>query len=97
MPRFDVDRKRSLSLPSTLVDVAGCIVENAEHGHDSIGRTVGAFDVRTSGADIVYGQTNASSILGNLSTLLERVIDTTDAVFLCRQQEATGHLRLRGS
>ena len=45
MPRLEVDSEGAFALATTLVYVARCVVENAEHWHDSVGCPIGATDV----------------------------------------------------
>lgn len=53
MPRLNVDGKGALPLATSLVDVAGSIVEDTEHGEDAVGCAIGASDVAASGPDVV--------------------------------------------
>lgn len=92
VPGLEVDRERPLALASALVDVAGRVIEHAEHGDDAVGRAVGAPDVGADGADVVDRQADASGGLGNAGALLERVIDPFDRVGLHRDEEARRQL-----
>ena len=97
MPRFHVNGKASLALASSLVDIAGRIIENAQHGDNPIGCAVRSPDVRPRCTDIVNAEPDSACRLADLGTLLQRVIDPVDAVVAHGQQEATGHLWLWGS
>ena len=46
VPRLEVDGERAFAFAAALVDVAGGVVEDAEHGDDPVGGSVGAADVR---------------------------------------------------
>ena len=63
VPWLDVHGKGTLALSTSLVHVACRVVEDAEHGDDAVGRSVGAFDVRPCGADVVNGEADAAGIL----------------------------------
>ena len=97
MPRFHVNGKASLALATPLVDIAGRIVENAQHGDDPVGCAIRSPDVRTCCTYIVNAESDPACRLADLGTLLQRVIDPVDAVVAHGQQEATGHLWLGGS
>ena len=47
VPRFEVNGDGTLALAAALVDVAGGVVEDAEHGDNAVGGAVGALDVGT--------------------------------------------------
>lgn len=51
------------------------VIEDTEHGHNAIGVAIGSPDVAACGSDVVHGQSNATSTLGDASTLFQRVID----------------------
>ena len=93
MPRLKINCNRALALPTTLVDVPGRIVEDAEHGHDAVGDPIGPLDLRAIRADVRAVDADTPGPLGDLGALLERVIDALDAVILHGHQEAAGHLR----
>ena len=93
VPRLDVDGERAHAC-ATLVDIAGRVIEDAEHRNDAVGGAVRATDVGTGGSDVVDGEADAAGVLGNLGALLQRIVDAADAVLLHGEQEAAGHLRL---
>lgn len=86
-----------LALATTLVDVAGSVVEYAEHRREAIGLAVGAADVRSRRADVVGAEADPTSRLGDHGALLQSIIDALDAVFLHLEQEARGELRVWGA
>ena len=94
VPRLDVDSEGALAFAAALVHVAGCVIEDAEHRDNAVGRSVRAADVGTGGPDVVDGEADAAGVLGNLGALLQRVVDAANAVFLHGEEEAAGHLRL---
>jgi len=51
------------------------VIEDTEHGHNAIGVAIGSPDVAACGSDVVHGQSNATSTLGDASTLFQRVVD----------------------
>ena len=95
MPRLDVDGERTFALAATLVNVACGVIEDAKHWYNAVRGAVCAFDVRTCGADVVDGQTNAAGRLRDLCTRLKGVVDAADAVFFHGKQEARRHLWFR--
>mmetsp|Transcript_989 Transcript_989/g.1567 ORF Transcript_989/g.1567 Transcript_989/m.1567 type:complete len:407 (+) Transcript_989:1659-2879(+) len=92
VPRLHVDGKGALALATTLIHISGSVIEDAQHGHNTVGLAVGATDVAASGANVVNGQPNATCTLGDSGTLLEGVIDAFNGVVLHTQQEARGQL-----
>ena len=44
VPRLEVDGEGALALPTTLVDVPGGVVEDAEHGHDTVSDAICTLD-----------------------------------------------------
>jgi hypothetical protein len=88
VPRLKVDGKSTRSLVTTLVDVAGSVVEDTKHRNNTVGCTVGTSNVGASGTDSVDVETNTTSHLGDHSTGLEGIIDTVNAVLLHINQEA---------
>jgi hypothetical protein len=92
-----VRNERSPSTTLTLVDVAGGVVEDLEHGHDAVAGAVGAADVGVGGADVVDGEADASGELGDARARLERLVDPVDGVVLHGQEEARGELGARGA
>mmetsp|Transcript_2175 Transcript_2175/g.8519 ORF Transcript_2175/g.8519 Transcript_2175/m.8519 type:complete len:408 (+) Transcript_2175:256-1479(+) len=95
VPRFDVDGESTLALAATLVDVTRRVVEHTQHRDDAVGRTVRAANIRACGANVVNGQTNAASGLGDARALLQGIVDTFDGVFFHGNQEARRKLRAR--
>src|SRR4051794_30649915 len=70
MPRLNVDSEAALALASTLVHVASGVVEHAEHRHQTVAVAVGATNIGSGSANVMHRKTNATSVLGDLSTLL---------------------------
>ena len=92
VPGFDVHGEAALPLASPLVHVAGNVVEDAQHGHDSVAVAVGALDVRLGGSDLGDVQPDAACELGDQRALLHRVKDAVYGVLLHGEQEAGTHL-----
>jgi hypothetical protein len=88
MPWLEVNGESTRTLVATLIDIASSVVVNAEHRDEAVGRAIGAANVRASGADTMYVETNTAGGLGNQRTGLECVIDTIDAVLLHVDEEA---------
>mmetsp|Transcript_43278 Transcript_43278/g.109704 ORF Transcript_43278/g.109704 Transcript_43278/m.109704 type:complete len:430 (-) Transcript_43278:280-1569(-) len=95
MPGLQVHGEGSFSLAAALVNIAGGLVEVAEHGDQAVTVPVGAADVAALGTDVGDGNTDASGALGDQSALLQGVVDAVDAVRLHGEQEARRHLRSR--
>jgi len=84
-------------LSSALVDVSRGVVEHTQHRDDAIAGTVGSTNVGITGADVVDGKANSSSMLGDDGAVLQRVVDTADRVLLHCQKEARRHLGVGGT
>ena len=97
MPRLEVHGEGALALSSSLVDVASGVVEDAEHGDDAVGASVGAADIRLGGADGVNAEADATSALGDEGALLQSLVDTLDRVGIHSKQEARRHLGVGGA
>mmetsp|Transcript_58906 Transcript_58906/g.162848 ORF Transcript_58906/g.162848 Transcript_58906/m.162848 type:complete len:327 (-) Transcript_58906:3-983(-) len=97
VPRLEVHGERALALAAALVNVAGGVVEDAEHRHDAVRGAVRAADVRVGRADVVHGDADAARVLGDGGARLEGVVDALDRVLLHGQKEAARHLRARGA
>ncbi len=97
MPWLEVNGNASLALAASLVDVSGSVVEDAKHGNDTVGSSIGSSNVGLAGTNVVAGKTNSPGILGNDGTVLEGVVDSVDGVILHGQEEARRHLRSVGS
>lgn len=94
VPRFQIDGNRAFSFPSSLIDVACRVVVHSKHGYDTIRGSIGASDIGTRSADIVNRQSNSTSVLGDDGALLEGFVDAVNGIFLHRDQETGGQLRL---
>lgn len=68
MPRLQVDGKSTRTLVSTLIDITSSVVEDTQHGNDTVGYTVRACNVRTNCTDFVDIETDSTSSLGNQGT-----------------------------
>ena len=97
MPWFQVNGNASLALASSLVDVTSSVVEDAQHGNNTVGGSVGTANVGLTGTNVVYGKPNSSGILRNDRAILERVVNTIDRVLFHGQEEARGHLSKVGT
>jgi hypothetical protein len=84
MPGLKVDGKGTLTLPTTLVNIPGCLIEHLKHGNQTIGYSIGAFDVRTGRPNAVHSQANTSSGFGNKSCIFQSVINAMyGVIFHC--------------
>jgi hypothetical protein len=88
VPGLEVDGESTRSLVSTLVDIAGSVVEDTQHGNDTVGSTVGSGDVGASGTNAVDVQADTTSHLGDHSASLEGIVDSVNAVLLHINKEA---------
>ena len=91
-PRNSQREKVSIHAQCPKYDSPGSVVEDTEHWKDAVGGAVCAPDVGSSRADVVDGEANASSALGNDCTLLEGVVNALNAVVLHADQEAARQL-----
>mmetsp|Transcript_92793 Transcript_92793/g.267929 ORF Transcript_92793/g.267929 Transcript_92793/m.267929 type:complete len:324 (+) Transcript_92793:1478-2449(+) len=94
VPGFQVNSNGTLTLAASLIDVTGGVVENAQHGNDAVRGSVGAADIGGRSTNIVNRHSDTSGVLGDDCTVLERLVDTVDGVFLHGQEEARTHLRV---
>lgn len=94
MPRLEVHCEGALTPAASLVNVAGRIVVDLEHGNKSIAVAIGAADVGSTCPDAVHCDTNASCLFRDYCTLLQGVIDAFNTVFTHSKQEARRHLWL---
>mmetsp|Transcript_76496 Transcript_76496/g.215220 ORF Transcript_76496/g.215220 Transcript_76496/m.215220 type:complete len:409 (-) Transcript_76496:344-1570(-) len=94
VPGLQVHGEGSFSLAAALVNIAGGLVEVAEHGDQAVTVPVGAADVAALGADVGNRKADATRLFGDQRTLLQGVVDALDAVGLHGQQEARRHLWL---
>lgn len=94
VPGFQVDGKSTRTLVATLVNISGGVVEDTQHGDDTVRGTVGTSNIGTSGTDAVDVETNTTSHLGDHGTGLESVVDALNAVVLHVDQETRRELSL---
>lgn len=92
VPGFQVNGDGSLAFATALVDVPRRIVKDTEHGYDAVGGAVSAANVALAGPNVMNGEANTSSILGNDGAVLERIVDAVDGVFLHCHEKAGTHL-----
>ena len=97
MPGFDVDGECSRSLVSSLIDVSSGVVEDSEHGDDSIGVTVRSSDVGSGSTNVVNAESDSTGGLGDEGAGLEGVVDTVDRIVLHGNEETRGELRSRST
>ena len=97
MPRLKVDREGALSLATALVNIASGIIENLEHGDETITVAVGSTDVAVTCANAVHSETDTASKFTDDRTLLQGVIDSVDGVFSHGKKETGAHLWHRGT
>lgn len=94
MPRLNVGSNTSLALSTSLIHVTCSVIEDTEHGHDSVGGPIGATDVTGAGTNVGDGHANSPSILADDGTVLERIVDSVNGIGLNARQEARRHLRI---
>ena len=92
VPGLKIYGKGSLALAATLVDKAGCVIEDLEHGDKSVGVTVGPAYVAIDSSHIGDRQANTSGGLGNLSYLLQCLKDSVYRIFFHGEKETRAHL-----
>ena len=90
---FDLRNGIAVHLISSLIDIASSVVEDSEHGDQSVGDSVCPGDVATSSSDAVDVQTDSTSRFGNDGTLFQCFINAVDAVVLHRQQETATQIK----
>ena len=94
VPRLQVNGEGSLSLAASLVDIAGRVIVDFEHGHESVRVAVRTCDIRVLSSDAVHSEANATRVLANQGRLLQCVVDALDGILSHGQQEAGAHLGL---
>ena len=80
MPGFQIDGKGAFAFSAALVDIAGGVVEDAQHGQDAIGESPCAADVGAGRAHIVDAEADASARLRNFGARFKRVENAVNAV-----------------
>ena len=93
MPRLEVNGKGPLAFATTLVDVPCRVVEDTEHRHDTVCNSIRPLDTGAVCTDVRTVDADTTRPLGDVCTLLERLVDTVDGIILHRHQEAGRHLR----
>jgi hypothetical protein len=78
MPRLEVDRERTLTFATTLINVPCSIIVNFKHRYKSIAITVGASYVAITCSDTVNCQTNTACVLTDYRALFKSVVDSID-------------------
>lgn len=71
MPRLKVNSEGSLSLTTALVNEAGSVIEDLEHGHEAVGISVGPADVTVDATDVGNCEAHAAGSLGYLCNLFQ--------------------------
>ena len=97
VPWLEVDGNTSLALTTSLIDIAGSVVEDTKHRDDSVGSSVGSTNVGLASTNVVSGQTNSTGVLRDDGTVLEGIVNSIDGVLLHGQEKARRHLRSVGS
>lgn len=97
VPRFEVNREGSRALVASLIDVAGRVVVDSEHGNDTVRIAVGSRNVGSGSADVVNAETDAAGSLGDESACFEGIVNALDRVVLHGHEEARRQLRMRSS
>ncbi len=92
VPRLNVDGKGTGTLVATLVNVSCSVVEDTEHGNDTVADTIGTGNVGASSSDVVDVETDTTSGLGDHGAGLEGVVDTVDRVILHGDKETRREL-----
>jgi len=80
MPWLQIHRERSFPFTTSLVNISGCLVEDAEHRQKAIAVSVCAPDVGATCSDAGHSDADAARTLGDLRALLQRVVDAFDAI-----------------
>jgi hypothetical protein len=92
MPGFQVHSKRALPLATTLIYIAGCVIEDTKHGNDAIRGSISASNVTARGPNVVNRQTNSTSRLADNCTLFQSIVDALYTILLHAYQEAAAEL-----
>ena len=71
-----------------LINKTGTVVENSQHGHQSIGSASCSCNVASTGPYVVNVDANASAVLANEGAVTERLVDALNTVL--HVQEKTG-------
>lgn len=82
VPRFQVHGNGSLALAASLIHIASRIVKDSQHGHDSVGRSVGSTNITLAGTDVVNGESDSSGVLGDDGAVFERIVNALNRVVL---------------
>jgi len=88
MPWLQIHCERAFPFTTSLVNISGCLIEDAQHWQKAIAVPVCAPDVRATCSDVAHSDANAASTLGDLRALLQRVVDAFDAIVFHLEQEA---------
>lgn len=76
VPRLEVDGEGAGSLVATLVDIAGRVVEDLEHGDNAVRIPVRAGNVRAGRANVVDVESDATCGLADHRTRLKSRVNT---------------------
>ena len=71
MPRLKIHSEGSLSLTTALVDEAGSVIEDLEHGYEAVSVSVGPADVTVYATHVGNCEAHAAGSLGYLSNLFQ--------------------------
>ena len=88
MPRFEVDGEGALTLTAPLIHVPSGFVKHTEHRHETVRMAVRSANVGAGSADFGDGETDTARRFGNLSALLQCVVDAVDRIRGHGEQEA---------
>ena len=96
MPRLQINSKGPITL-TALVHILGSVIEHLEHRRQTRRLAICALDRRIASPNVVNRQTDASSPLGDLRTLSQRIVDALDGIVLHVNQKAGAQLGVRGA
>ena len=92
MPGLQVHSKSTLPLATTLIYIAGCVIEDTKHGNNAIRGSISASNVTAGSPNIVNRQTNPTSRLADHCTLFQSIVYALDTILLHAYQEAAAEL-----
>ena len=81
-------------LSTTLIHITSSIVENPQHGHNTVARSVRPTNIGLRRTNIGNTHANATGIFGNDGTVLERIVNAINGILLHAHEKARAHLRI---
>lgn len=73
VPRLKIHREGSLSLTAALVNEAGSVIEDLEHGYEAVGISVGSTNVAVDATYVGNCKAHTAGSFGYLSNLFQRL------------------------